>query len=337
MRKLKSLFSSSIAMVIMMVLCISNICCSADYYDFYYYEDIDKIQVDTGSFKYSIDKDTLTVTITDIKEGTKTFTIPETVIFDKVYPVERLSIGESEDGEMYSDFVGTLKTINVGKNTKSINFYNCELTALKTINVPAGSKLQYLSLDSCQKLRSINLPSNSVLSEISISNCPKMTEISLPKTIKYLGFLDAPNLKVKIAKGNKHFKIKGNQILSRNGKKLIGIVGNKRNVKIYKSVKVLGDSSINNKYLRKLIIGKNVTKFELDSFASCPKIKIEIKNKNKAPEIKNSAFRFAKKGIKFYVPNQKVANDLRSKLKGSKIKKAKILIDKKTVYEINKG
>lgn len=334
MRKLKSLFSSSIAIVIMMVLCISNIGCSADYYDHFYYDDDDNIHIDAGSFKYSIDKNNLTATITDIKEGTKTFTIPETVVFGKVYPVEGLSIGESEDGDMYSDFVGTLETINVGKNTKSINFYDCELTALKTINVPAGSKLQFISLDLCQNLRSINLPSNSVLSEISISSCPKMTEISLPKTIEYLGFFDSPKLKVKIAKGNKHFKIKGNQILSKNGKKLIGIVGNKRNIKIYKSVKVLGDSSINNKYLRKLVIGKNVNKFELDSFASCPKIKIVIKNKNKAPKIKNYAFRFAKKGIKFYVPNQKVASDLKSKLKGSKIKKAKIIVGKNTVYEI---
>ncbi len=334
MRKLKSLFSSSISIVIMMVLCISNISSSADYYDFLYYNN-DIINVDTGSFKYTIDTNTLTVTITDIKQGTKTFTIPETVIFDKAYRVEHLSIGESEDEDMYySNFAETLKTINVGKNTKSINFYNCELTALKNINVPSGSKLQHLSLDSCRKLRRINLPSNSVLSEISISGCPKMTDISLPKTIEYLRFSDAPKLKVKIAKDNKHFKIKGNQILSKNGKKLIGIVGSKRNVKVYKTVKVLNDSCINNKYLRKLIIGKNVTKFELDSFASCPKIKIVIKNKKKAPEIKNYAFRFAKKGIKFYVPNQKVANDLKINLKGSKIKNAKILIGKKVVYKI---
>ena len=333
MKKLKRLFNSTIVMM-MAVLCAANISSSANYYVSYN----DNIHVDTDSFRYIIDNDTLTATIIDIKPGTKTFTIPDTVVFDKVYPVKSLNIPINED-EIYSDFGSTLETINVGINTKEIRLGENTLTAaLKNINIPAGSKLTMLWLPRCPKLVNINLPSDSILKDISISGCPKLKELSLPKSLKYfdLGY-DAPNLKIKIAKNNKFLKARGNQILSKDGKKLIGIVGNKRNVKVYKTVNVIDNNSVRNKYLRKLTIGKNITKFALGSFNICPKIKIIIKNKYKAPKIKAYAFDYAKKGISFYVENINVANDLKEKLKGSKIKKAKILIGKKVVYKNVKG
>ena len=106
---------------------------------------------------------------------------------------------------------------------------------------------------------------------------------------------------------------------------------------VYKTVKTIDDFAVDNKYLKKLIVGKNVTKFKNGSFSYCNKIKIVIKNKNKAPKIKNYAFYLSKKGIRFYVQNKTVAKSLKKQLKGSKIRKAKILIGKKVIYKNIKG
>ena len=345
MKKLKRLFSLSVILIVFATLCVSNIS-SSSYFDstlnYYYYDNVeDKIYVNTGDFEYIIDKDdTSKATITNIKEGINVLNIPETVTFNNiVYPLKDLYISSSEG---YSLFELSLQTINISKNIESINLvavgeHNGSLSALKTINIPSGAKLKSIALPSCPNLEKINLPSDSKLEDLSISGCPKLKKLSLPKTLKFCSVgEDAPKLKVKIAKGNNYLKVKGNQILSKGGKKIIDIFGKKSKVTVYKTVKVIGDYIAQNKYLKKLIIGENVTKFSRDALSLRKNLKVILKSKNKIPKIKKDSFWFAK-NIKFYVENEKVAKELKSQLKGSKIKKAKILIGKKVVYKNVKG
>ena len=332
--KIKRLFSLLMAAIMIATLCISNI----NSYAFIYSDNMPNFNED--NFTYCIDIETSSAAIVDIKAGTRVLNIPETVVCNGItYPVKYLAILNTRG---YSLFTSTLQTINVSKNIESIGFnfqsssgYYDNLSTLKTINVPSGSKLKELFLPPCPKLSKLYLPSDSVLENICIGGCPKLTKLSLPKTLKYCSLgEDAPKLKVKIAKGNKYLKVKGNQILSKDGKKLIDIVGNKSKITVYKTVKIIY-GVFENKYLKKLIIGQNVTKFSRYSLNTRKKLNIVLKHKNKAPKIKKySIWQYDIKGINFYVQNKKVAKDLKKKLKAGGIEKARILIGKKVIYKI---
>ena len=334
MKKLKRLFSITMALIMLTVVCISNIGVSA--YVLPLNED-EMPYVSENDFSALVDSEISGAVIVNIKAGTKVFNIPETVTNNGViYPVKHLFITATLG---FSNFAQTIETINVGKNIETIEFnfssssgYYTNLQTLKTINVPAGSKLTELNLPSCPSLENINLASDSVLESINISSCPKLKKLSLPKKLKLCRVgKDAPKLKVKITKGNKYLKVKGNQILSKDGKKLIDIVGNKSKVTVYKTVKTI--KSFSNKYIKKLIIGENVSKIATYSLGSFKNLNIVIKNQRKAPKVGHNAFYPDSKGIRFYVQNKKVAKDLKKKLKGSGIKKAKIIIGKKVVYQ----
>ncbi len=363
MKNLKRVLSLSLTAIIMSSFCVLNLNTLAlnlpsDSNDVqYYYQD---------NFQYYIDSETSAPVITGIKDGTKVFNVPETIMCNgTTYPVKDLHIVWFPG---YGQFNRTLESINVSKNIEtisldigeyddSIGYYKNALPVLKTINVPVGSQLKELFLAPCPKLENINFPKDSKLERICIIGCPELKKLSLPKTLKTcvigscpklkklslpknlktcdIGY-DAPKLKVKIAKGNKYLKVKGNQILSKDGKKLIGIVGNKSNVTAYKTVKVIGDDALDNKYLKQITLGQNVNKFTRNSLYMTKKIKIVLKHKNKAPKIKKYSLvgTYDTKVISFYVENKKVANDLKKKLKASGIEKAKILIGKKVVCRI---
>ena len=363
MKKLNKLFGLLMSLILLVTFFTPNVI-SAVYLP--YYEDLDVQYISEDDFQYYIYSEISAAVIVDIKAGTKVFNIPETVTNNgKTYPIKHLKIC-SDFG--YSNFNQTLETINVSKNIEtisldigeyddSIGYYKYALPALKTINVPVGSQLKELFLAPCPKLENINFSKDSKLESIYISGCPILKKLSLPKTLKtcVIGSCpklkklslpknlkncnisyDAPKLKVKIAKGNKYLKVKGNQILSKDGKKLIGIVGNKSNVTAYKTVKVIGDYALDNKYLKQITLGQNVNKFTRNSLYMTKKIKIVLKHKNKAPKIKKYSLvgTYDTKVISFYVENKKVANDLKKKLKASGIEKAKILIGKKVVCRI---
>ena len=357
MKILKGVLSLSLTAIIMSSFCVLNINTLAlnlpsDSNDVqYYYQD---------NFQYYIDSETSAPVITGIKDGTKVFNVPETIMCNgTTYPVKDLFIVWFPG---YGQFHRTLESINVSKNIERINFsdvgeYNGRFYNLKTINISACSNIKSIILPSCPQLENINLPKDSKLESIYISGCPILKKLSLPKTLKTcvigscpklkklslpknlkncdIGY-DAPKLKVKIAKGNKYLKVKGNQILSKDGKKLIGIVGNKSNVTAYKTVKVIGDYALDNKYLKQITLGQNVNKFTRNSLYMTKKIKIVLKHKNKAPKIKKYSLvgTYDTKVISFYVENKKVAKDLKKKLKASGIEKAKILIGKKVVCRI---
>ena len=339
MKKLNKLFSLTMSFIILASICLSNIGTSAsEYYVPPLFEyDNNTVYFSENDFSGFIDTKISGAVILDIKAGTKVFNIPETIICNgTTYPVKHLYIWTTYG---YSTFNKSVETINVSRNIETIWFnfsisseYDDTFDTLKTVNIPAGSKLKSIDLPTCPRLEKINILSDLELKNISIGGCPKLKKLSLPKTLKCCRVgEDAPNLKVKIAKGNKYLKVKGNQILSRDGKELIDIVGNKSKVTVYKTVKVISDDPFN-KYIKKLTFGKSVTKFKRFSFYSYKNLKIILKNKNKAPKIDDGAFDYAK-NIKFYVQNKKVAKDLKKKLKGSGINKAKILIGKKIVYK----
>ena len=334
------------ALIMLTTICVSNIGASigaSAYVPPIFEYDNNTVYFSENDFSGFIDSEISGAVILDINAGTKVFNIPETITYNGItYPIKHLYITATYG---FSTFTKSIEEINISKNIETILFdfvsssgYYAYLNTLKTINIPAGSKLKELFLPPCPKLEKINIPSDSRLKNISIGGCPKLKKLSLPKTVKYCYVgEDAPKLKVKIAKSNKYLKVKGNQILSKDGKKLIDIVGNKSKVTVYKTVKVV-DSCLDNKYLKQLTIGQNVTKFS-DDFLNVlnvsKKMKIVLKHKNKAPKIKKySIWAYDIKGINFYVQNKKVAKDLKKKLKGGGIEKAKILIGKKVIYKI---
>ncbi len=362
MKRLKRLFNLTMALIMLVTICVSNIGASASehYVPPLFENDKNTVYFSENDFSGFIDSEISAAVILDIKAGTKVFNIPETIVCNgTTYPVKHLYIFWAVYG--CSSFNKSIETINISKNIETIfcdlsisSEYSDTFDTLKTVNVPAGSKLKSIVLPTCPKLEKINIPSNSALKYISIggcpilkklslpktletciiNSCPKLTKLSLPKTLKNcdIGY-DAPKLKVKIAKGNKYLKVKGNQILSKDGKKLINIIGNKSKVTVYKTVKVIGD--FENKYLKQLTIGENVTNFSKDFLNTSKKLNIVLKHKNKAPKIKKySIWQYDIKGINFYVQNKKVAKDLKKKLKVGGIEKAKILIGKKVIYKI---
>ncbi len=323
MKNLKRLFSLLMVLIILTVFCTSNICTFAA--DIWWFEE--------GDFSYYVSNGKAFISYMVSKS--KVLNIPDTVTHNDVtYPVAGVDFLDDYEGMGSSGYAKDIEILNAGKNTEKI-WFNLDLQysfALKIINVPTGSKLKWIDLNNyCPNLESINFASDSVLKRIYIWSCPKLKKLTLPKTLKYCKIgSDTPNLKVKIAKDNKYLKVKGNQILSKDGKNLIDLVGNKSKVTVYKTVKVVSDSF--NKYIKKLTLGKNVTKLKRLSFSSYKNLKIILKNKKKAPKIHDNAFDYAN-NIQFYVQNKKVAKDLKKKLKGSGIKKAKILIGKKVVYQ----
>ena len=344
MKRLKRLFSITMALIMLTAMCVSNIGASANkYYVTPLFEyDNNTVYFSENDFSGFIDTKISGAVILDIKAGTKVFNIPETIICNgTTYPVKHLYIWATYG---YSNFNKSVETINVSRNIETIWFnfsisseYDDTFDTLKTVNIPAGSKLKSIDLPTCPRLEKINIPSDLELKNISIGGCPKLKKLSLPKTLKFCRVgEDAPKLKVKIAKGNKYLKVKVSQILSKNGKKLIDIVGNKSKVTVYKTVKVISGLS-ENKYLKQLTIGENVTKFSEEFLNTSKKLKIVLKHKNKAPKIKKYSLvgTHDMKGINFYVENKKVAKDLKKKLKASGIEKAKILIGKKVFYKIS--
>ena len=331
MKRLKKLFSLTISLIMLFTLCVSNVSASAS-----------EIYFNDGGFAYRVYKGN--ALIEGIIYNSKIINIPDVVTYNGVtYPVTDLYV--EMEGYSNFDFGGTVETINVGKNIETMMFgyVDEQLSSdhyylnLKTINIPSGSKLNLLSFNlDCQNLENINIAPDSVLKHLYLEDCPRLSELTLPKSIKHCSFGDVPFLRLKISKDNKYLKVKDNQILSKDGTKLIDAVNWNFHVKVCNSVKVICDS-FGNSCITKLTLGKNISKlkrYSLDenSFAHDRNIKIILKNKKKAPKIQKDAFYNSKK-IRFYVKNKKVAKDLKKKLKGSGIKKAKILIGKKVVYQ----
>ena len=108
-----------------------------------------------------------------------------------------------------------------------------------------------------------------------------------------------------------------------------------KSVKLNEQLKIIEGYAFEKcKSLKSITIPKNVEEIQFWAFKNCRKLsKVKIESEEKAPIIEDTAFKNTKDGIKFYVKNQTVADQLNEQLKGSGVRKAKILIGKKVVYK----
>lgn len=108
-----------------------------------------------------------------------------------------------------------------------------------------------------------------------------------------------------------------------------------KSVKLNEELKIIEGYAFEKcKSLKSITIPKNVEEIQFWAFKNCRNLsKVKIKSEEKVPIIENTAFKNTKNGIKFYVKNKIVADQLKEQLKGSGVRNAKILIGKKVVYK----
>ena len=197
-----------------------------------------------------------------------------------------------------------------------------------------------------KKLNEVNISENSQLVELSsgFADCKYLKSFTIPKNLMILdGLTNCPKLKIKnikICKGNKYFKKKGQFLLSSKGKKLNNYFGNGKSIKVPNNIKAIKNQVFKNKTsIRKIILPKGLKTVEYWAFRDCKNLsKVIIKNTKKSPKFYDECFKNTKKGIEFYVKNIKVAKSLKRQLMkrrffSSKVKNAKILIGKKVIYQ----
>ena len=171
----------------------------------------------------------------------------------------------------------------------------------------------------------------------TFENHKKLQEVILPTSITYIGLEAFHN-----CKNLKKVKLPNNVYIDQ---------GAFKNCKELKSLNFKGTSEFT-KDPDILTITSDISK---EAFANCVKLekinleiegiekkafynckslsKVTFKNAKKAPYVGKNAFNKTKNGIKFFVKNKKVANQLKKQLKKSGVKNAKILIGKKVVYQ----
>ncbi len=165
----------------------------------------------TGSFddsemqeyKYVINKENHSVTITKYLGDNATVWIPEEIagytvtgVGDKCFQKQSLkgvcipetvkSIGNSafQDCKNLSSvtFLGAPPTITVGNNA----FQNCP--KLKTINLPAAKSIGNFAFDGCSALERLKLESGTeTIGEYCFRGCSSLTLIEIPDSVTYIG------------------------------------------------------------------------------------------------------------------------------------------------------
>ena len=256
----------------------------------------------------------------------KTLSIPETVVNEgKKYTVTEIIF--TDENNSPPQCVYTIETIKISKNLKRFN-----------------TSYSYEPYLEWQNLKTINIPKDAQLKSIGyFKNCPKLKSVYIPASVKSIGFKNCPNLKMTVSKDNPKYKMRNTRYLcSKNGKKAYEYFGKQKSVTIPKGITALYGTYSDNKYIKKVTIPSSVKTIKGYTFSNCKGLsKVIIKNEKKAPKISkktrynitDKVFENTKKGIKFYVKNKKVAKSLKKQLKGSGVKKAKILVGKKVVYK----
>lgn len=154
-------------------------------------------------YKYSVNKESRTVTINKYLGDDSVVWIPETIagytvtaIGDKCFQKQSLkgvcipetvtSIGNNAFQDCKNlksvTFMGAPSTVTVGSNA----FQNC--TSLKTVNLPPAKSLGNFAFDGCTSLETLILEYGSEsVGEYCFSNCTSLKSLELPESISYVG------------------------------------------------------------------------------------------------------------------------------------------------------
>lgn len=232
------------------------------------------------------------------------------IIIDKENPYIKMKNGAvySKNGKVMYTLINNKKIYKISNGTETISFNNeLDDTVEKIILPSSAEKITENGFSACVKLKSIKL--NNKLKEIGYGafyKCKSLKRIAIPKKVDKIQPYTFSNC-TKLSKVNIKSKIKSFVIQD----------------KAFKNCNNLNEIKIS-----------NVSKIEKRAFKGCKNLLVVRLNMEKeSPVIEDTAFKNTKNGIKFYVKNQIVADQLKEQLKGSGARNAKILIGKKVVYK----
>lgn len=200
-----------------------------------------------------------------------------------------------------------LKKINIPKNIKIIDenaFRNC--TSLEEVIFPKKKfKIRAKAFWNCKKLKKVDLGNVTMIEHSAFYNCKSLKKLKLPKTLKVTGycFLWGTPVTSLVAPKNLHYK---------------------------------GNSFNNLKKLKTITFKSLDYGFVEGAFYNCKSLKevhLESVKKFNNFKVGSETFSNTKSGIKFFVRNKKLAKILYNGLNKSKIKSAKIYVNKKLIYK----
>ncbi len=163
----------------------------------------DEEEPQMSEYKYTIDKNTGSVTINKYLGDDAVVWIPEKIggyivtgigskCFEKqslkgvVIPESVTSIGNNAFKDCKNltsvTFKGAPSTINVGNNA----FQNC--VSLKSINLPAAKRIGNMAFDSCTSLEKIVIDfGTEEIGDYCFRNCTKLKEVDIPESVTVVG------------------------------------------------------------------------------------------------------------------------------------------------------
>ena len=200
-----------------------------------------------------------------------------------------------------------LKKINIPKNIKILDenaFRNC--TSLEEVVFPKKKfKIRANAFWNCKKLKKVDLGNVTMIEHSAFYNCKSLKKLKLPKTLKVTGycFLWGTPVTSLVAPKNLHYK---------------------------------GNSFNNLKKLKTITFKSLDYGFVEGAFYNCKSLKevhLESVKKFNNFKVGSETFSNTKSGIKFFVRNKKLAKILYNGLNKSKIKSAKIYVNKKLIYK----
>lgn len=178
---------------------------------------------------------------------------------------------------------------------------------------------------------------------------PKLKEIRFPDNYKEIGYREFYKSGIKSIKFSKKATYIGHEAFSK-CENLKSVTTPKRlkrienyafkactelkSVKILSSKSSIGISTFEKCRSLKSVLINGAVFIDNKAFYNCKKLsKVTLKNKKSVPGIGRNAFKNTKKGIRFYVKNNKVAKSLKNRLHGSGVRNAKIIIGKRVIYK----
>ncbi len=244
--------------------------------------------------------------------------------------------------DIYYDFI--LKDEN-----NDLNKTNYNVTAVypnkktKTLKIPAKVKfnnkkykvsgISFFAYDYTLPFETIYLPSYATIFQADSVRIKKLKKLYVPKTVEKIELSNMPKLKIIIDKENPYIKMKNGAVYSKDGKVMYTLINNKKIYKISNGTETISFNNELDDTVEKIILPSSAEKITENGFSACVLLVVRLNMEKESPIIEDTAFKNTKNGIKFYVKNQIVADQLKEQLKGSGVRNAKILVGKKVVYK----